>query len=204
MKNNIVRKISIIGVMGAISALLYIVIKFPMPFLFPSFLDIQFSEIPAIIISFIYGPFEGIVTLLIRLLIKLPFSKTSFVGELADLLISISLIIPSSLIYKKNKTKKQAVLALCIGIIVSTIISLIVNQYILIPAYLFLFFDNDMKPLITMCKAIKGINENNFMTYYLLFGILPFNLFRYIIVFLVTFLVYKKTHNIIKKFENHK
>ena len=48
-----------IAILAALSSILYFIPKFPLPFLFPSFLEIQFSNLPAILGGFILGPFAG-------------------------------------------------------------------------------------------------------------------------------------------------
>ena len=89
-----VKEIALIGVQGALASLLYIFVKFPLP-IFPSFLDLQVSEIPALITSFMYGPYAGAMVILIRFIIKLPFSGTAGVGEIADLIIGLVVVIIS-------------------------------------------------------------------------------------------------------------
>lgn len=61
-----------IAILAALSSILYFIPKFPLPFLFPSFLEIQFSNLPAILGGFILGPFAGGLIVAIRTLIKLP------------------------------------------------------------------------------------------------------------------------------------
>lgn len=192
------KEMVLIALQGAISALLYIYIKFPLPF-FPSFLDIQISEIPALITSFMYGPINGLFVLLIRFIIKLPFTGTIGVGEIADLIISSTLIIVSGLIYKKNRTFKGAIKGLILGMILSIFIAIIVNYLILIPFYLQLYFNGAIEPLIKMCSMIPNINKDNFMILYLFVGVLPFNIIRFSLVFILTLFLYKKISFIFNK-----
>ena len=70
-----------VAIFSAISIVLYF-IKFPLPFLFPDFLDIQFSNLPAILGGLVMGPIGGVLIVVIRTLIKLPFTSTAGVGEL--------------------------------------------------------------------------------------------------------------------------
>ena len=75
------------GIFAAFAAILYIFVKFPVPFL-PPFLEFHFDEVPVFIASFAYGPLMGVVVLIIKTLIKLPFTETLCVGELSDLIYS--------------------------------------------------------------------------------------------------------------------
>lgn len=196
------KQMAVIAVQGAISALLYMFVKFPLPF-FPSFLDMQVSEIPALITSFMYGPIAGIFVLIIRFVIKIPFTGTMGVGEIADLIIGSLLVIIAGLIYKKHRTIKGALIGLSIGVVFSTVGAALVNWLVLIPFYLQLYFNGSMAPLIGMCSMIPGINESNFMVLYIFIGAVPFNLLRFICVFILTMLLYKRISFLFKKFTNN-
>ena len=75
------RKIVVIGVFSAIAAIL-MVLEFPVPFA-PSFYGLDFSELPALIGAFAYGPVAGVMIEFCKILIKLVLkpSSTAFVGE---------------------------------------------------------------------------------------------------------------------------
>lgn len=193
-----VKEISLIGVQGALASLLYIFVKINLP-IFPSFLDLQVSEIPALITSFIYGPYAGAMVILIRFIIKLPFSGTAGVGEIADLIIGLAIVIISGLIYKKNRTFKGALKGMTIAMLVATVLVSLANWLILIPFYLELYFHGSMAPLLGMCSMIPGINEANFMVMYIFVGVVPFNLLRFIIVFILTIVLYKRISFLFKK-----
>ena len=63
------RKIVVIGVFSAIAAIL-MVLEFPVPFA-PSFYGLDFSELPALIGAFAYGPVAGVMIEFCKILIKL-------------------------------------------------------------------------------------------------------------------------------------
>ena len=104
------RKIVVIGVFSAIAAIL-MVLEFPVPFA-PSFYGLDFSELPALIGAFAYGPVAGVMIEFCKILIKLVLkpSSTAFVGELANFSISCMLVLPASVIYLFKKSRKQAIL----------------------------------------------------------------------------------------------
>ena len=60
---NTTRFMTRVAIFGAISALLYIFIKFPVPFL-PTFLEFHFDEVPVFIAGFAYGPLSAFCVLL--------------------------------------------------------------------------------------------------------------------------------------------
>lgn len=196
------KKIALTAILSTLATILYMFIKFPLPMLFPSFLDFQVSNLPAIIGGFLLGPVYGSLIVIIRFLIKLPFSSTQYVGELADLIIGLAVVISSSIIYIKNKTRKGALIALTTSTVIWVITSVLLNRYVLVPFYIELFFKGDVNAFVKLCKIIPGINEQNYMQKYLVYAVLPFNLLLSISVNLITFLVYKRLSNFIKTYFN--
>lgn len=143
------------------------------------------------------GPIGGAIIVVIRTLIKLPFSSTAYVGEFGDLLIGLATVLTSSLIYKYCKTKKGGILGLVFGSLAWVVVAMIVNATILIPFYSKAF---GFSAVVEMCRSIfPKITETNFMVFYILGSILPFNLMLSFIVSIVTFLVYKRISALFKK-----
>ncbi len=189
-----------IAVFSALSYVLYLWPKFPIASIFPSWLEFNFSDIPMLIGGFALGPLAGVIIVIVKILLKLPFSTTVFVGELADLIIGISFVLPASLVYKYHKNIKGALFGTLIGLLCSTVASMFVNRFILIPCYLYL--NNwTISTLVGACsKVLKGVNEGNFYTYYTFFAVLPFNLIRCTVCGLLTFLLYKKISIFLNRF----
>ena len=69
------RKIAVIGVFSAISFILML-LEFPVPFA-PSFYELDFSEIPALIGTFAFGPVAGVMIEFCKILLKLIFKGTT-------------------------------------------------------------------------------------------------------------------------------
>ena len=198
-----VRQMSVIGIFSALSILLYYFAKFNLPF-FPPWLDIQFSDVPALLVSFMFGPISGSLVIVVRFICKLPGTSTLGVGELADLLIGVSLCLTSGIIYKRNRKFKGAIVAMSLGMIIATAVAMLANWLILIPAYKGLAgFSQGM--LTSMIDGIisggKGVvTDANFMIYYIFTGVLPFNLFRYVLVFIISLIIYKRIHKLIIRY----
>lgn len=197
MKKSSTYKIVVIANLAALSTLLYFFVKFPLPFIFPAFLDIQFSNLPAILGGFMFGPVAGSVIVVIRQIIKLPFSTTAGVGELADLLIGLSTVITSSLIYRKFHSKKGAIYASVAGMLAWIIMAVITNYFILVPFFIEFLLGGDLSTFVGMLSVIPGVNESNYMTRYILYTVIPFNILLSGIVYLLTFLVYKRLKHFI-------
>lgn len=180
-----------LAILTAISFILYAFVKFSLPFMFPSFLDMQISELPALLAGFSMGPVSGCLVVLFKCLLKFPMSGTAYVGEATDILMGIALVLPASIIYRIKKDKKHALIGLLVGTATFVIAGIIVNRFISIPFYLELYFHGNFAPLLGMVPY-KNVTESNFYTYYLLLGVLPFNLMRCIIMSALTFVLYKR------------
>jgi riboflavin transporter FmnP len=203
LKRMNIKQMSVIAIFSALSVLLYYFGKFNLPF-FPSWLDIQFSDIPALLVSFMYGPISGVLVIIVRFFCKLPGTSTVGVGEFADVLIGVTLVLVAGLIYKKHKSFKGALCAMGIGMLSATFMATVSNWLILIPAYKGIAgypqaaLTGVMDTIISSGNGV--VTDNNFMAYYLFIGVVPFNLFRYVIVFGITIILYKRLHMLIVTF----
>ena len=184
-----------VAILTALSFILYAFAKFPLPFIFPEFLEIQISELPALLAGFSMGPVSACIVIILKCLFKLAMTHTGFVGELTDILLGISFVLPASIIYQLHKDKKHALIGLAVGGTILTALSLLVNRFISIPFYANLYgFDN----VVGMVAGLyKKVTIDNFYTYYLLVGVLPFNVLRCIIVSALTFVLYKRLSRIL-------
>jgi len=192
MKTNRTLFFVLIANLSALSVLFYFFPKVPLPFIFPSFLDLQLSNLPAIIGGYALGPLAGGAIVVVRTLIKLPFSSTAYVGEIVDLIIGVATVVTSSLIYKKVHSKKGALIGMLAGMVVWTSIAVLTNWLFVLDFYLELFFGGNVDALLGMLSVIPGIDATNYMGRYLLYAILPFNLLLSAIVYGITFIVYKR------------
>jgi riboflavin transporter FmnP len=196
MTRNRVVQLTAIANLTALSVLFYFTLKFPLPF-FPSFLDIQFSNLPAIIGGYALGPIAGSAIVVIRTLIKLPFSTTAMVGEIIDLVIGVSTVLASSLVYRKMKTKKGAIIGMVAGIAVWVFVAVMANYLFVIDFYIEFFFGGAVEPLVGMLSVIPGVTVDNYMEKFILYAAIPFNLLLATLVYGITFLVYKRISTLI-------
>lgn len=190
------RKIAMIGVFSAISAILML-FEFPVPFA-PSFYELDFSEIPALIGTFAFGPVAGIMIEFCKILLKLLIKGTStaFVGDLANFVIGCSFILPASIIYLLKKTKKNAIIASITGTLIMSVFGTMFNAIYLLPAFASLYG----MPLDVIVGMGTAINSNiNSVATLVIFAVAPLNLLKGGSVSLVTILVYKKLSIILKE-----
>ncbi len=191
------RNITVGASLTAISFVLYMFVKFPLPFMFPAFLDVQFSDMPALIGGFMMGPTWGCVIIVLKCLLKLPFSTTSFVGEAADMIVGVAFVLPSALFYKFHRSKKGAALALLLGSGCAIAASLLANAFILIPFYSKAFGWDAVVGMLT--KLFPKVSRKTFYLYYLPLSVLPFNILRCAVCALITFFVYKHLRRLIDR-----
>lgn len=186
------KKMTALSILAALSVVLYYFVKIPMTYLLPfmpNFLDIHFSAVPIYIAGFMFGPLSGAVVAVLRFLAKLPGSSTLGIGELQDLIIGLLTVIIASFIYHKNKTKKGSIIALSSTVFVWVLVSIITNWLFILPFYIKLY---SFETVYGMLSVIPGISESNYMLYYILIAVIPFNIILSVLVNLVTFLVYKR------------
>ena len=144
------------------------------------FLEIEFSDFPAVIGALSLGPVAGFMIELIKNLIHLTISTTGYVGEFANLIVNGSFVLVIGLVYKFNKTKKGAIIALIIGSLVMPLSAAAVNYFIMLPLFM---PDAD--------SAFKlGLVAST---------ITPFNFVRAIILSVITIFSYKRLSPILHK-----
>ncbi|MCD8361656.1 MAG: ECF transporter S component [Lachnospiraceae bacterium] len=191
-----VRTLVCVGMLGAISVILML-FEFPLPFIAPSFYELDFSEVPVLIGAFALGPAAGVLTELLKILLNLVINgtNTAFVGELGNFIMGCAFVLPAALIYKHKRTRKTAILSLVVGVIFMTAASLLVNALLLLPAYA-AAFGMPIQTFIDMGAAINP-NVDGIWTFVLL-TVAPFNLVKGILVSVITMLLYKYISPILK------
>ncbi|SCJ90466.1 Riboflavin ECF transporter S component RibU [uncultured Clostridium sp.] len=171
--NKNVNKMIKISLLVAIAVVL-MYFDFPVIPLFP-WLKIDLSEVPALMGGFAYGPVAGgaivILKVVLRFLIK--GTETAFIGELANIIVGLALVVPAAWIYSRNKSKKTAIIGMVVGGLVMEVLGIVANVYFLLPAY-------------GMQMAPAELSQ------YVIVGLLPFNGLKALIVGIITYLLYKK------------
>lgn len=128
-----VRRLTIIAIFSAIS---YVIAFFEIPAPFaPSFARMDFSNVPAPLVSFAIGPVSGMLVELIKNLLQLFSTSTMGIGELANFLMGTAFVVPAGLLYQRRKTKRTAVLGCLAGSAVSGIAAILLNYFVLLPLY---------------------------------------------------------------------
>lgn len=190
------RKIAVIGMFSAIASILML-FEFPLPFA-PSFYGLDFSELPALIGTFAYGPVAGVMIEFCKIVLKVLFKPTStaFVGELANFAVGCSFLLPASIIYILHKSKKTAIIACIVGTICLTVFGTLFNAVYLLPKFAQLF-GMPMEAIIGMgSERNSSITD---ITTFVCFAVAPLNLIKGSSVSVLTLLIYKSISPILKK-----
>lgn len=128
-------RIAVTAMLSAAATVLMF-LEFPIPFLIPSFVELDFSELPALLAAFSLGPVSGVIVCLVKNVIKgLLFSGTGGVGEMCNFLLGICFIIPAGLIYRYKRTRSGALMGALAGAVIMAVCSIPVNYFISYPVY---------------------------------------------------------------------
>ncbi len=184
------------AMLGACSTILMLV-EFPLPFIAPTFYELDFSEVPALIGGFAMGPLAGVIIELVKILLNLVINgtDTAFVGEISNFVLGSIFVVVASLIYQRKKTKKNAFIALSMGGLSMSLLAIVINAFIMIPFFSTLY-GMPIDKIVGLGKAIIPIVDNLFT--FCLFCVLPFNLIKSILVVGITMLIYKPMSRVIK------
>lgn len=186
-----IRFLVVTAVLGAVSAVL-MMLSFSVPFM-PSFIKMDFSEMPALVAAFSMGPLSGVLVCLIKNLINVTMTTTGGVGELSNFVLGVCLVLPAGLIYRYRKNRLFALIGALVGSLVMALVSLPSNYFVMYPIYSkFLPIDK----IVGMYQAIfPGVD--GLLSCLLLFNV-PYTFLKGAIDTLLTFLIYKHISPLIK------
>ncbi|MEG0513940.1 MAG: ECF transporter S component, partial [Clostridia bacterium] len=104
-----------VGLLSAVAFLLMF-IEMPIPGLFPDFLKIDISDIPALIAGLALGPVAGICVEVVKnFLHTIVATTTGGVGELANIIVGSAFVVSTSFIYRRKMNMKSLVMGFVCG-----------------------------------------------------------------------------------------
>lgn len=166
------------GMLIAISIVLVSFIHFP---IFPAvaFLEYDPADIPILIGTFAFGPLGGLLMTVVTSVIQgvTVSAQSGVYGILMHVIATGAFVLAAGLIYRGGKSKKRAVIALVVGVLVMTAV--------MIPANLFItpyFMGAPREMVISLLPFIVG-----------------FNFVKAGINAIVTFFLYKRISNFLHK-----
>ena len=131
------------------------------------------SGIVSLVAGFAYGPAAAVI---VSVLGFLPHLFTNPWGTLMAVLVALALSVPAALIYRRNKTRKGAVIGIIVGAIAALAVAIVGNM-IVTPFYAHM----------TTAQVVALIVP----------ALLPFNALKFTIHGVVTFLIYKPISNLL-------
>ena len=144
-----------------------------------SFLKLDFSNVFALIGGFAFGPIAGACIIIIKELLRLLVTQSGGVGELANIVISLSFVLLPTIVYTKKKGIKSVIVCLIAACLLQTVMALLANRFITFPLY--------------MGSSAPAMFEKFF------WYIVAFNLIKSVAVSAITFLVYKEISRLLER-----
>lgn len=196
MKNKNLNTLVKISFLGALSFVIML-LKFPLPF-FPSFLTIDFSDIPALIGAFALGPVAGVIIELLKNILNgaIAGSTTMWIGELANFLVGSAFVFTAGALYKRNKNRKTAIYGMILGSIAMSLVAALFNYFVLIPFYA-TAFGWKVEAIVAMGTVLNPMVTD--LPTFILWSIIPFNLFKGAVISIISAPLYKKVSPLIHK-----
>ena len=187
------RYITMTGLLSALALVLQL-IELPVPMIMPGFIKFDFSDLPALLGAFALGPVCGVIVELIKNVLHAAVATGSFgVGELSNFILGAVFTGAAGIIYKRNKTKKGAVLASFAGAIIMALVSVPANYYVVYPVYYnFMPEEVILGMYQTIMPGVKSIFQS------LLIFNMPFTFVKGMIDVVITFLIYKHVSPLLK------
>lgn len=170
------KRLTQMAVLAAMSILLIYLIRIPAPG--APFLEYDPADIPIFIGAFMFGPVGGLVlTGVVAVLQGLTVSSGSgIIGVIMHFVATGSFVLLAGNIYKRNRTRKGAIIGLSLGVVMMTG-TMVIWNLVFTP----LFLGVPLEAVVPMILPI----------------ILPFNIIKAGINAIITFAVYKSVSKVL-------
>ncbi len=187
-----VRAMTVTAMLSAIAFVLMF-LDFAVPFM-PSFVQMDVSELPALLAAFALGPVYGVVVCLVKNLIHLMITSTAGAGELCNFLLGASFVLPAGLLYRKFKSRGGALLGVALGAVIMALFSIPLNYFITYPIY------SNFMPIDTIIGMYQAIrpSANGLLECLVTFNA-PFTLLKGLVDAALCFLIYKPLSPLLHK-----
>lgn len=193
------KKLVMAALLGALAAIL-MVLDFNVP-LAPNFIKFDFSDFPVLIGGFVFGPVTGVLIAFLKIVLNLLFKPTTtmFVGEASNFILSVCYMGVACLFYRKHRTKKGAAVGMLLATVATSVLAIFSNIFVMFPMYAKLF-NMSMQQIVGMVASVNPFVKD--ITTMVIASLVPFNLFKYGVISIITFVSYKKIEVILKKYSN--
>lgn len=189
-----ITKLTSTAVLSAMAVIL-MYLEFNLPFM-PSFLKFDFSELPVLVGSYALGPWYGVLIELLKNLIHLPATGTAGIGEASNFLTGSIYVFTAGSIYKKNRTRKGAIISMAVATLALGIIACPLNYFVTLPLY-GKVLNYPMEAILGSASSVNPMVSSKLSLIFWVF--LPFNLFKGTVISFFTFWIYKPISNMIHR-----
>ena len=171
-------------------AFILMFIEFPIPMLIPSFVKMDFSDLPALLGAFALGPVYGVVISFMKNLLHIVIKGTSTacVGELCNFMLGAVFSAVAGVIYKHHKSRKTAIIGAIAGAAAMAVFSVPSNYFITYPAYV-TFYHMPLEAILGMYQAILP-SADSLIKCLVIFN-MPFTLVKGLLDAVLCLLIYK-------------
>ncbi|MCO7176019.1 ECF transporter S component [Sporolactobacillus kofuensis] len=176
MKTLSLKKLVLISLLSTLGFLIML-IAFPIP-MFPVFLTMDFSDLPAIIGALILGPGAGIAIEAIKNILHVLLSGSLTVvpiGELANFTAGSIFILVTWGFYRRKSSIRSLVTGMVTATVIMTLIMSVVNYYLIFPGYA-LFLGLSVNTAVGIAQSANH-SIHSLLTL-IVYGIMPFNLLK--------------------------
>ena len=186
------KKVVLIAMFSALAGIL-MYLEFPIP-IAPSFYEIDFSEVPVMICSYLLGPVAGVTAEFVKILIK--GTSTAYVGDVANFIVGCAFVIPATVVFRRKHTVKNGIFSMVVGTICMAGFGGFVNAFVLLPAFAQLYGGMPVSALIEMGTEVNGLISNMFT--FIILAVIPVNIIKGIFIGVITLPIYFRLEKVIK------
>ena len=187
--------VTTVALLTAVAAVLQY-IEVPIPIM-PSFIKLDFSDLPELIGAFVCGPVYGVVIAFLKNLIHILAGSSGAVGELSNFVLGASFAFSAGMIYKKRPNLTGAVLAGIFASLIMGAVSLPLNYFVIYPLY-YSVMGFPQEAILEMYRLILP-SVKSIAQALLIFNV-PFTVVKGLICAAVTAAVYKPLHALVPSF----
>ena len=185
MRKDTTHNLTVAAMLSAVAFILMF-IEFPVPMLIPSFVKMDFSDLPALLGAFALGPVISFMKNLLHIVVK--GTSTACVGELCNFMLGAVFSAVAGFIYKHHKSRKTAILGAVAGAAAMAVFSVPSNYFITYPAYVE-FYHMPLEAILGMYQAILP-SADSLMKCLVIFN-LPFTLVKGLLDAVLCMVIYK-------------
>ncbi len=167
-------------------------LEIPIPFI-PSFIKLDFSDLPELLGAFAYGPMAGVLIALVKNIIHLALSQSGYIGELSNFILGAVFAGTAGLIYQHHRTMKGALVGGTVGAVLMAAVSFPSNLFIVYPFYYnFMPKEVVLQAYQAIIPGMKSIEQS-----LLVFNV-PFTFIKGLLCVVICMLIYKPLRPLLK------